>query len=211
MGAKPGEPFTVTEFLKPGIEEMCSILPPSLAKRILAVAERGAAGSTACIGAWRSTARRSPASCGSGCWRSCAAGARSTYRFERGAARDREPGSALIAEAAQLSAELALEVAECARLIKGYGDTHKRGSANLPPDRDPGHPARAGRAHPAAARASTRSPARAPRRSADPEGDALGALPGRARPAERARASRPNECSAAARRAPRWTLAASSG
>ena len=32
--------------------------------------------------------------------------------------------------AAKLSADLALEVAECARLIKGYGDTQKRGSAN---------------------------------------------------------------------------------
>src|SRR5215510_4675196 len=40
LGAKPDEPFTVTEFLKPGIEEMCSILPPGLAKRILAIAER---------------------------------------------------------------------------------------------------------------------------------------------------------------------------
>ncbi len=40
IGAKPGEPFTVTEFLKPGIEEMCSILPPALARRILATAER---------------------------------------------------------------------------------------------------------------------------------------------------------------------------
>ncbi len=28
MGVKPGEPFTVTEFLKPGIEELCSLLPP---------------------------------------------------------------------------------------------------------------------------------------------------------------------------------------
>jgi indolepyruvate ferredoxin oxidoreductase beta subunit len=36
----------------------------------------------------------------------------------------------LIAEAALRSGELALEVAECARLIKGYGDTHKRGSAS---------------------------------------------------------------------------------
>ena len=35
-----------------------------------------------------------------------------------------------IAEAARLSGDFALEVAECARLIKGYGDTHKRGSAN---------------------------------------------------------------------------------
>ena len=40
------------------------------------------------------------------------------------------PGSRLIADAAPLSAELAIEIAECARLIKGYGDTHKRGSGN---------------------------------------------------------------------------------
>jgi indolepyruvate ferredoxin oxidoreductase beta subunit len=40
IGVKPGEPFTVTEFLKPGIEEMCSILPPWLATRILSLAER---------------------------------------------------------------------------------------------------------------------------------------------------------------------------
>src|SRR5262249_47234856 len=39
-GVKRGEPFTVTEFLKPGIEEMCSLLPPALATRILATAER---------------------------------------------------------------------------------------------------------------------------------------------------------------------------
>ena len=37
---------------------------------------------------------------------------------------------ALIAEAARRSAELALEVAECARLIKGYGDTYARGLSN---------------------------------------------------------------------------------
>ena len=37
---------------------------------------------------------------------------------------------ALIIEAARQSTELALEVTECARLIKGYGDTHARGTAN---------------------------------------------------------------------------------
>jgi indolepyruvate ferredoxin oxidoreductase beta subunit len=37
---------------------------------------------------------------------------------------------ALIVAAAQLSADVAIEVAECARLIKGYGDTWQRGSAN---------------------------------------------------------------------------------
>src|SRR5262249_53283876 len=35
-----------------------------------------------------------------------------------------------ITQAAAFSADLALEIAECARLIKGYGDTLKRGTAN---------------------------------------------------------------------------------
>ena len=33
MGIKPDQPFAVTEFLKPGVEEFCSILPPWLARR----------------------------------------------------------------------------------------------------------------------------------------------------------------------------------
>ena len=36
----------------------------------------------------------------------------------------------LIRAAAPHSAEFALEIAECARLVKGYGDTHKRGCDN---------------------------------------------------------------------------------
>jgi indolepyruvate ferredoxin oxidoreductase, beta subunit len=36
----------------------------------------------------------------------------------------------LIVAAARLSADVAVEIAECARLIKGYGDTWQRGSAN---------------------------------------------------------------------------------
>jgi len=40
LKVKPGEPFTVAEFLKPGIEETCSLLPPRLAEPILAYAAR---------------------------------------------------------------------------------------------------------------------------------------------------------------------------
>jgi indolepyruvate ferredoxin oxidoreductase beta subunit len=129
MGVKPGEPFTVTEFLKPGIEEMCSILPPALAKRILAVAERrgwldrvhwgmevNSASVSGFLRFWLLAKLRR--------WRP------KTYRFgvEQ---RAIEGWLALIGEAAPVSADLALEIAECARLIKGYGDTHKRGSANF--------------------------------------------------------------------------------
>ena len=52
-----------------------------------------------------------------------------TYRFQE-EQREIERWLGLIVEAAALSAELALEVAECARLIKGYGDTLKRGTDN---------------------------------------------------------------------------------
>jgi indolepyruvate ferredoxin oxidoreductase beta subunit len=52
-----------------------------------------------------------------------------TYRFQE-EQKAIEAWLARVAAAAEVSAELAIEVAECARLIKGYGDTHKRGSAN---------------------------------------------------------------------------------
>jgi indolepyruvate ferredoxin oxidoreductase beta subunit len=52
-----------------------------------------------------------------------------TYRYAQ-EQRGIEAWLALIAQAAPLSAELAIEIADCARLIKGYGDTHKRGTAN---------------------------------------------------------------------------------
>jgi indolepyruvate ferredoxin oxidoreductase beta subunit len=128
LGVKPGEPFTVTEFLKPGIEELCSILPPALARRILAAAERrglldrlhwgmevNSASVTGFLRFWLLAKLRR--------WRP------RTYRFGE-EQRAIEAWLALIAEAAQRSGELACEVAECARLIKGYGDTHKRGTGN---------------------------------------------------------------------------------
>jgi indolepyruvate ferredoxin oxidoreductase, beta subunit len=128
LKAKPGEPFAVIEFLKPGIEEMCSILPPRIARPILGLAaRRGWLGriywgmevkTTSVTGYLRfwllAKLRR---------WRP------RSHRFaEEQAAIEAWLG--LIGEAAKQSADLALEVAECARLIKGYGDTHKRGSAN---------------------------------------------------------------------------------
>ena len=40
MGGKPGEPVAIVEFLKPGIEEFCQLLPPRLARVILGAARR---------------------------------------------------------------------------------------------------------------------------------------------------------------------------
>jgi indolepyruvate ferredoxin oxidoreductase, alpha subunit len=128
MGIKPDQPFAVTEFLKPGVEEFCSILPPWLARRVLALAERHAKFAAAHWGMEINTAsisgflrfyilaklRR---------WRP------RSWRFQE-EQRAIENWLKLIARAAPVSAALAIEIAECARLIKGYGDTHKRGSDN---------------------------------------------------------------------------------
>jgi indolepyruvate ferredoxin oxidoreductase beta subunit len=122
------EPFSVHDFLKPGIEEMCQLLPSFLARAILSVSERrGWLGrvyfgmeinSTSISGYLHflmlaKLRRLRPHG----------------HRFKQEQAQI-ESWLALIAEAAQHSAELGLEVAECARLIKGYGDTYARGLAN---------------------------------------------------------------------------------
>ena len=52
-----------------------------------------------------------------------------SYRFQE-EQRAIEAWLGRICTAATLSADLALEIAECARLIKGYGDTLKRGTTN---------------------------------------------------------------------------------
>jgi indolepyruvate ferredoxin oxidoreductase beta subunit len=122
------EPFSVHEFLKPGIEEMCQLLPPLAARPILWLARRrGWLASvyfpmqieTTSIGGYlrllmlaklrvlRPFGHR--------------------YREEQ---RRIEAWLTLIVRAAPLSADLASEIAACARLIKGYGDTYARGLAN---------------------------------------------------------------------------------
>ncbi len=128
MAIKPGQTFTVTEFLKPGIEEFCSILPSALARRILALAERHPAFGRA---HWAMAINTASVSGYLRFWLLAKLRPlrRRSWRFEE-EQRAIESWLALIAQAAPLSAELAIEIAECARLIKGYGDTHKRGSAN---------------------------------------------------------------------------------
>jgi indolepyruvate ferredoxin oxidoreductase alpha subunit len=128
MAIKPDQPFAITEFLKPGVEEFCSILPPWLARPILAFAERHAKFAAAHWGMEINTASLS----GFLRFYILAKLRRFRPRTWRYREEQREIGNwlKLILRAAPLSAELAIEIAECARLIKGYGDTHKRGSDN---------------------------------------------------------------------------------
>jgi len=126
---KPEDPLALTEFFKPGIEELCSILPPAAARPILALARRrgwlGKAywemdiASTSVLGflRLRLLAMLRP-------WRT------HSYRYQEEQAAI-EAWLGLVAAAAARAAALALEIVECARLIKGYGDTHARGVGNF--------------------------------------------------------------------------------
>ncbi|MGH6670730.1 MAG: indolepyruvate oxidoreductase subunit beta family protein [Xanthobacteraceae bacterium] len=127
-GVKQGQPFSVTEFLKPGIEEFCSILPHRIGAGILAYANRHPALDRAHWGMEINTASisgylRFHALSKLRPWRP------KSYRYVE-EQRAIEAWLQQIAQAAPLSAELAIEIAECARLIKGYGDTHERGTGS---------------------------------------------------------------------------------
>ncbi len=128
-GASKGEPVIVIDFLKPGIEEFASILPHALGARLLAWAgRRGTLDSynvemhikTSSVPGYllmRSLAWLKP-------WRPYS----HRYREEQ---RRIERWLGAVAEAAPRSAALALEIAECARLLKGYGETRRRGLASF--------------------------------------------------------------------------------
>jgi len=174
VGAKDGEPVVVIDYLKPGVEEFASLLPHFLGEKLVAWAEAhgkldaynvGMHIKTSGVLGWllvRSLAWLRP-------WRPM------SYRY-REEQQLIERWLALVAEAAKRDATLALEIAECARLIKGYGETHRRGKANFlalvdalvenPPTANPLEQAKAIRRAREAA-------------LADPEGKALGTALGK--------------------------------
>jgi indolepyruvate ferredoxin oxidoreductase beta subunit len=122
------EPYSVHDFLKPGIEELTQLVPPALARAIRGYAERkGWLGrvyfgmqiqTTSVFGYVRflMLAKLRPLR-------------RYGIRYAEEQAQI-EGWLRLVLDAAERSPELALEVAECARLIKGYGDTFARGLRN---------------------------------------------------------------------------------
>jgi indolepyruvate ferredoxin oxidoreductase beta subunit len=129
VAAKSGEPVVVIDYLKPGVEELASVLPHFLGKRLFDWAERRGKLDAYNVGMHiktsgvfgyflvRSLAWLRP-------WRPL------SYRY-REEQELIERWLALVSDAAKRDAVLALEVAQCARLIKGYGETHRRGKANF--------------------------------------------------------------------------------
>jgi indolepyruvate ferredoxin oxidoreductase beta subunit len=127
--AKPHEPVHIVEFLKPGVDELTAVLPRFLARPLRGLAEASGLADKLNLGmhvkttsvsgflllrllAWLRPLRRH------------------TSRWhEEQALIGRWLVS--IAAAAKRDAGLALEIALCGRLIKGYGDTHRRGKDNF--------------------------------------------------------------------------------
>lgn len=174
VGAKSGEPVVVIDYLKPGIEEFASVLPHFIGRRLIAWAERRGKLDAYHVGMHIRTSHvlgfllvRSLA------WLRPLRPFSTRYREEQQVI---ERWLGYVAQAAQRDVGLALEIADCARLIKGYGETHRRGKANFfaivdalvenPPSADPHEQARAIRKAREAA-------------LADPEGKALGASLGK--------------------------------
>jgi len=174
VGAQDGEPVVVIDFLKPGVEEIASLLPYSLGKGLISWAERhgkldaynvGMHIKTSGIFGYlivRSLAWLKP-------WRPF------SYRY-REEQQLIERWLLRVQETAQRSSALALEVAQCATLLKGYGETHRRGKANFLAILDAlvENPATANPTAQAAAIRKAREAA-----LADPEGKALGGALGR--------------------------------
>ena len=174
VGAKSGEPVVVIDYLKPGVEEVASVLPAFLGKKLFDWAERhgkldaynvGMHIKTSSVLGYlvvRSLAWLKP-------WRPM------SYRYRE---EQQLIGRwlALVAEAAKRDTALALEVADCARLVKGYGETHRRGKANFLAIVDAlvENPATADPREQAAALRKAREAA-----LADPEGKALGTALGK--------------------------------
>jgi indolepyruvate ferredoxin oxidoreductase beta subunit len=174
VGAKAGEPVVVIDYLKPGVEEFASLLPYFLGRRVIQWAEKNHKLDAYNVGMHlktsgvfgfllvRSLAWLKP-------WRP------HSYRY-REEQQLIERWLARVREAAARSTPLALEIAECATLLKGYGETHRRGKANFLAILDAlvENPATADPVEQAKAIRKAREAA-----LADPEGKALGGALGR--------------------------------
>ena len=125
--AKPHEPVQVIEFFKPGIDEFSSLLPESLAQRVIAWARKRGFEHKLNVGMHirttgvagflmlRTMAALKP-------WRP-----RTARYTEEQALIERW----LTAVRGAATNELAIEIAMLGRLIKGYGDTNRRGKENF--------------------------------------------------------------------------------
>jgi len=119
--ARPNEPIELTEHFKPGNEEIAAILPPWAARWLMARPKFHISMHIRSTTIWGFARLRFLASLR--WWRPY------THRFIEEQA-EIEGWLQAIRSAQSLSPDFAREIAELARLIKGYGDTYARGLGN---------------------------------------------------------------------------------
>jgi indolepyruvate ferredoxin oxidoreductase, beta subunit len=127
--ANPGDLIQVREFVKPRVEEICATLPTALGRRLLQSRRANRMLTRLTAGRRISTSTVS----GFALLRVLAA----LRRLRRGTLRFAQENSrieAWLAQVTEIAAkdyELAIELAECQNLVKGYGETHERGWASF--------------------------------------------------------------------------------
>jgi indolepyruvate ferredoxin oxidoreductase beta subunit len=128
--AEPGQIIQVSEYMHPRLQEVCEILPAGLGRAIL-----GSKALSGLFGRFFGKGRRvRTTSIGAFLMLSALASLRPTRRgsLRYGVEQGRiEAWLKAVRETAPADYDLAVEVAACARLIKGYGDTHERGLRNF--------------------------------------------------------------------------------
>ncbi len=128
-GGKPEQTVIITEFLKPGLDEFCSLLPSFAARPLLAWADRTGRRDSFNVGLHLRTSTifgfiMLRAMAGMKFWR------RRGHRFSVEQALMTR-WLAAVEAATTREPSLGREVAECGRLIKGYSDTHRRAQRNF--------------------------------------------------------------------------------
>jgi len=127
--AKSHEPVHVTEFLKPGLDELAAVLPRRLAHLLKRLAKASGLANKLNVGMHVKTT-----SVSGFLLMRCLAWLRPLRPFtSRWHAEQALINRWLVAITASAKRDvgLALEIALCGRLIKGYGETHERGKGNF--------------------------------------------------------------------------------
>ncbi len=181
LGVAADEPFEVQDFFKPGVRELADIMPPIIARFLLRRVEKGGRLANTHVGM---KLRTTTVTGYARVWLLAKLRRirRGTWRYQTEQVQIESWLSHIRFTAQTGDVDLAREIAELARLIKGYGDTHRRGLANyrrisrtiLGPAMDAGTPPPATAALIKAAREAA---------LADPDGSALEGLLAQSRPA----------------------------
>lgn len=127
-GARPGDLVHVTEFLRPGMREVTDILPSWLGRALMAFAPKGPNREVKSGMKLRTTTVSGFFLLRSLVWLKPLRRISARFHVEQ---RSIEQWLDMVVELASSNPELAMEWVECARLLRGYGDTHDRGLTNF--------------------------------------------------------------------------------